>query len=738
MRIIPRTVFSLMGVSLISSQLMTNVQAVGPVFWRVNTRAEIEKGDAQGVSIADNGLLTLAPAVTEVFDTKQAYIWSAIADNAGNLYLGTGHEGRIFKVSPQGNGVLLYKTGELDVMALALDAKGVLYAGTAPDGKVYRLSPEGGAQVFFDPKAKYIWSLAFDPSGRLLVGTGDKGVIYRVNPDGTGAPFVNTTQTNVTALNVDRGGTILVGTDPGGLVLRISPDGRVFTLFDSPQREVREIAFGAKGEVLALALAESAGAGAGNAAPAAAAAPAQPSGDEGGVTITISDFQVVDATGAVSSAVSAGGAAASGQAKSALYQIDANGLPEVIWESREAAAFAIGLYSNGRTLVGTGQKGRIYSVVAGQKQQLLAQSREAQTARFVRTGDRLYFATSNLGKLYRLGNEMSPVGTYTSPVRDAQTVATWGRLDWVGEGDVQLQTRSGNTATPDSTWSDWSTPIRSTDGEQIKSPPARFIQWRGTLKTAGTMGPRLREVTISYLPRNLAPRVASIAILPVGVALQAVPQPPIDPGAEQAGLDPQTLGNMANIPPRRLFQRGAVSLQWLAEDRNGDTLEYSLYYRSMAGGDYFPLKAKFRDNYFTVEPSALPDGRYVFKLVASDGPSNPTEMALTDELETEPVEVDNSPPSVTAALPVLAGALATVDFQVNDSTSIIRRAEYQLDGGEWNSVFPIDGMSDSRRESFRVAVKLPDTRSHVLAFRAFDANANVGGAKVELGASSSR
>src|SRR6266508_279590 len=102
------------------SYWIVSASAGGPVFWRVNTRAEIEKGDARGVSIADNGALTLAPALIEVFDTKQAYIWSAAADKAGNIYLGSGHEGRVFKVDPSGKGTLLYKTSELDVMALAV------------------------------------------------------------------------------------------------------------------------------------------------------------------------------------------------------------------------------------------------------------------------------------------------------------------------------------------------------------------------------------------------------------------------------------------------------------------------------------------------------------------------------------------------------------------------------------------------------------------------------------------
>jgi len=728
-----RTFRLIVPLCLVSVMIMT-ASAGGPVFWRVSTRAEVEKGDARGVSIADNGTLTLAPALAEVFDTKQAYIWSVVSDARGSVYLGTGHEGRVYKVDPSGKGALLYKTGELDVMALAVDAQGNVYAGTAPDGRVYRIRPGGEAEVFFEPKTKYIWSLAFDGEGRLLVGTGDKGVIYRVTPDGRGTSLVSLTQTNVTALRVDGAGNIIAGTDPGGLVLRITPDGRVFTLFDSSQREVRDLALGRGGEIYALALSESAAGGGGNAAPAATAAtaPGVTSGDEG-VTITISDVQPVESAGPAASAAAT--AAAAGQVKSALYRIDAGGASDTLWDSREATAFAVEVGPDGRALVGTGQKGRIYSVAAGQKPLLLAQSSEGQTSRFVRSGEQLYVASSNLGKLFRMGGATDASGTYTSPVRDAQTASSWGRASWLGEGEVEIQTRAGNTATPDATWSDWSPALKSRDGEAITSPPARFIQWRATLRRGAAGQPRLREVTISYLPRNLAPAVSSIAVLPVGVALQALPQPQPDGAAEQAGIDPQVLGVAAQIPPRRLFQRGAVSLQWQASDRNGDTLEYALYYRAAdaaGGGDYYPLKTGLRENYHTIDANDLPDGRYIFKVVASDAPSNPAGLALTGEQETEPLEVDNTPPLVAADTPRLTGNNVDVAFRASDGTSTLRRAEYQLDGGAWQAVYPVDGIADSRREEFRVTVVLPDARPHVIAFRVFDANLNVGSAQAAI------
>ena len=70
-------------------------------------------------------------------------------------------------------------------------------------------------------------------------------------------------------------------------------------------------------------------------------------------------------------------------------------------------------------------------------------------------------------------------------MRDAESIATWGTISWKGAvpsgGDVRLYTRSGNTATPDETWSAWSAAYRKGEGEQITSPKARFIQWKADL-----------------------------------------------------------------------------------------------------------------------------------------------------------------------------------------------------------------------------------------------------------------
>src|ERR1043166_3526351 len=114
-----------------------------PTVWEIGSRAELLKGEARGISISDTGVITLAPEATQVFNTEQPYVWSAAIDSAGNVYLGTGHDGKLFRFGADGKGSLLFKASELDVTALAVAKDGSIFAATSPDGKVYRITSDG-------------------------------------------------------------------------------------------------------------------------------------------------------------------------------------------------------------------------------------------------------------------------------------------------------------------------------------------------------------------------------------------------------------------------------------------------------------------------------------------------------------------------------------------------------------------------------------------------------------------
>lgn len=96
-------------------------------------------------------------------------------------------------------------------------------------------------------------------------------------------------------------------------------------------------------------------------------------------------------------------------------------------------------------------------------------------------------------------------GTLTSKVKDTIDPETnWRTISWSEtiqpDTNITLQTRTGNTPIPDSTWTDWSNPCINPAGEQITSLRARYIQYRVDFSTTDTAHtPSLDWVKITFL-----------------------------------------------------------------------------------------------------------------------------------------------------------------------------------------------------------------------------------------------
>ena len=63
---------------------------------------------------------------SEYFAPGTKYIWDLALDKAGNLYVGTGDRGEIYKVTAKGEHSLFFKSDETHIRVLALDAQGNL------------------------------------------------------------------------------------------------------------------------------------------------------------------------------------------------------------------------------------------------------------------------------------------------------------------------------------------------------------------------------------------------------------------------------------------------------------------------------------------------------------------------------------------------------------------------------------------------------------------------------------
>ena len=693
-----------------------SAKASEPSIWSVNSRADVLKGDSRGVSIDDNGVISLAPKLTEIFKTEQPYVWSSAVDASGNIYLGTGGDGKVFKVDASGKGTLFADLAELNVSGLAIGKSGEIFAATLPDGKVYQINASGTASVYFDPKEKYIWSLAVLTDGSLAVGTGENGKIYKVkaaNASPESSLLFDTSETHIISLAADKQGNLYAGTDSNGLVLKFSADGKPFGVLDSSLREIHELAVGADGSVYALALGDSISA---------------PKAETTTTPATIESKTVtVEKPNPVQPEQPAKSRYDLSTAKSVVYRIFPDGGSDVIWNSPNIAAFAIYAQQTGNgVLIGTSDKGRIYNVSNDGRETLVLQSDEGQISSIKTFGQKLLATSSNSGKLFSFGAESTPEGTYESAVLDAKAASTWGRIWWNSSGNVQLQTRSGNTEKPNETWSAWSAAY--TDTTQIASPKAKYLQWRATLRTSAS----LSEVNVSFLARNIAPEILSIQILPTNIGLAANPPIQLDPNIELSGLDPAVFGVI--IPPssaRRVYQRGAKSIQWMAEDRNGDKLVYDVYYKEVSDANFKLLKENLPDAFYTIDGQSLPDGRYVFKIVAKDSGSNPSNQILSGEKLSEPFDIDNSAPIVAAVgTPTMTGDKARVVFEASEPSSFLNKAEFSVNGGEWHEVYADDGISDGAKERYTIEFPVKSTGEYSVTLRVFDANGNAGNARV--------
>ena len=228
--------------------------AVQPRKWVAATRDEFLKGKLRGVSVTSDARLIIAPALELLVNTEEPFVYSAVVDGLGNVYLGTGNDGKVFRIGANGESKEWARLDEPGVYAMALDSAGRVYAGTAPDGKVYRLDLTGKAEIFFDPDEKYIWSLAVDRRDNVYVGTGSRGIVYKVGSGGEGRKFYDSPTTHIVSLAWDVDRNILAGTSARALILRLSPEGGATVVHDSPLEEVRSIAVDRYGNIYAAAL----------------------------------------------------------------------------------------------------------------------------------------------------------------------------------------------------------------------------------------------------------------------------------------------------------------------------------------------------------------------------------------------------------------------------------------------------------------------------------------------------
>jgi sugar lactone lactonase YvrE len=111
-------------------------------------------------------------------EAKTHYIWEMSFDSAGRIYIATGGPGAIYRVDvtkPGAKPELFFKSDEEHIRSLGWDAKGNLMAGSDGSGLVYRISPDGNGYVLFEAPRREITSVAVAANGTIYAASvGDK------------------------------------------------------------------------------------------------------------------------------------------------------------------------------------------------------------------------------------------------------------------------------------------------------------------------------------------------------------------------------------------------------------------------------------------------------------------------------------------------------------------------------------------------------------------------------------
>jgi sugar lactone lactonase YvrE len=693
------------------------VHAAKVKVWHHNSPTHYDKAQLKQAVISNEGALRLSHQLKPLAGLQATHVWDVVEDKDGNLFVATGDEGKLYKVTPEGKVSVAFNSEESQILCLALAGDGSVYAGTGPGGLIVRIAPDGKASVLYRTPESYVWSLALDAKGQTLyAGTGPKGRIYHVTPDGKGSLFYATKQEHILCLAMGPDGLLYAGTDKGGLVYRIDAKGKGFVLYSAPQAEVHSLLvtpegiyagtsapsrhhrstgiaqadrpFGSVGELAVMPVS-----GTKSQSPAAA------KHKEAASSKSLSDEGASES----SKGTSASAASPPSTGENSLYRISGDGTVRELF--REKVLVLSLLRQKGRIFVGTGMEGQLFEVDEASKERSeVARLDHGQIHCMCRRHDgSIVLGTGDPGKLYVLQDKYAAKGTVVSEVLDAKIISRWGALSWKADTPigtrVTVAVRSGNVAEPDETWSDWS--AEETDPQQATAaaPAARFLQYRVTLATdRDGETPSLHSLAIRYKTTNQAPEVTSLDV----------------PDLDAANLD----------NPKKL------KFKWSATDANEDELTYSLYVRKDGWRHWVLLEENLEKKEYEWDTTTTPSGMYQLKVMASDRKDNPAEEALTGERMSAPFAVAHTPPTVTVKVTGMEGEQAVIEATATDPMVRLTAASFAVNGKKWVNVFPTDGLFDSKTETFRFKTEALKPGTYVLVLRVTDAAGNTGSGDV--------
>ena len=714
-------------------------------------------GTSRLTSLADDGQLT---TIADLPDVR--YVWD-MAVAGDKIYVATGTEGKLLQIDTAAEGeaavTVLLDAEQDNLLCLGIDGQGRLYAGSDGEGLIHQVTidADGNASSFvvYDAAEPEIGAMLVKEDGTVFAGTSDADqakpnrlTAATKAPEGRPGPGKGAEEASEPQEPLDdaldggvapepdadsstNGGEADEEADPTTAAIEEEnldeavPDDDESPVEAEPQ--LRRSPRGA-GEMDATDETDQV-----QAEPTAQQHDALRERIRQWLTTARDSDDVIPLQVDVKQAAAPGRPtpAAPGRPKprqpskkgNAIYHVDPDGFVEEIF--RESVMILRLVEHNGALLVATGNEGQLYRLQVGkQETTIMADLEPQQLPAMVKDNGAVWLGTANPASLLRVGAEFAPSGTYTSEVLDAAQVSLWGRMHLrarTPDGTaIVVETRSGNVEDPDqAAWSRWSkalvleagapTPLSPRELE-VNSPPARFWQYRTRLESDGAATPAVDRLELAYVTPNLRPRIESIKTQYGSGGSKS---------SRSGGTGGSSGGSSGKSDPKH---ESELRIEWKASDANNDRLGFELRYRPDGSEQWLTLAEDLDTNRHAWQTKVIPDGRYLIRLRASDRPDNTPDMELVATRDSDPIVVDNTPPSTQNLQHQVVEGTVQITGVAVDALSPIANVQYMVDGEEpWQPVLPKDLIYDSTRETFLIRIQDLAPGPHVIAVRTIDA-----------------
>jgi len=429
------------------------------------------------------------------------HIFAMATDVAGRLLAGiSGRKCRLCRFEGAKMDVLFEPADANYIFAIALDDGGNIFLGTGPEGKIYKLDSLGRkSELVYDSRDKNILSLAVGRDGWIYAGSDSRGLVYKINPRTKETTVLyDSEQPEVTALlwKADSGSDagLYVAATSARMVQAQAQFAASAMTRPSPGRPETEAeredtsSSGKGGRKLEIPNTEKPTPAPQAPAPPPARKPPQPT--EGSHIFHISDDGfVTDVFGEAAvffCLAEQKGKLLVGTGNNAeLYSVDQAAEQEaVVYEDEQASQITAIAVSGQDVYLGTANPAKLIKLGSG------FAAEGTYLSDLIDAGQ-----PANWGKL-QLEAEI--------PLRSK----------------VMVSARSGNVKDiNDPTFSGWSEPVEVTEPVQLACPLGRFCQYKLILQSQdGVESPVIREIAVASTVPNLAPKVESVTAGPIAGA----------------------------------------------------------------------------------------------------------------------------------------------------------------------------------------------------------------------------